>query len=102
MDFNERTSFYLGNSANHPAFEKKSFFSYEAIPNTNRGQNVLYADGYVGYEQSSDVGVKHDNIFTFWSMTDNPSEQDVRNGTNPTSRSKDNDAKSKDDSFLAI
>ena len=102
IDFNERESFYLGNSANHPNYEKKSFFSYEAIPDTNRGQNVLYAGGYVGYEQSADVGVRHDNIYTFWPTTENPTEQDIRNGENPTSRSKENDAKSKDDSFLAI
>jgi hypothetical protein len=38
----------------------------------------------------------------YWSTPTNPTESDIRIGTNPTSRSKENDAQSPDDSFLAI
>ncbi len=65
-------------------------------------QNVLYADGHAANEHFPNVGVKYDNIYTFWSVEENPTEQDIQGGTAPTSRSKENDAKSKDDSFLVI
>lgn len=66
------------------------------------GQNVLYADGHTASEKQSNVGVNNDNIYTFWSTEDNPTEQDKQGGTAPTSRSPENDAKSSTDSFLAI
>ena len=70
---------------------------------TNKfGQNVMYADGHVDFMQYSNVGVDNDNIYTFWSTEDNPTEQDKQGGTAPTNRSPENDSKSKDDSFLAI
>ena len=62
----------------------------------------MYADGHVDFMRYSNVGVENDNIYTFWSTEDNPTEQDKQGGTAPTSRSPENDAKSKDDSFLAI
>ena len=68
----------------------------------SEGQNVLFADGHTAYETSANVGVKRDNIYTFWSVEENPSEQDIQGGTAPTSRSAENDAKSAEDSFLAI
>ncbi len=101
-----------------------SFSAREQIMQANsmlhnrEGQNVMFADGHLEYVKSSDVGVKHDNIYTFWSNVLNSiplsdsvekdskvpdvSEADKRIGTNPTSRSKENDAKSTEDSFLAI
>ena len=82
----------LGNSLNHE-LKKKSY---------PEGQNVLFADGHAAYEKQSNVGIKRDNIYTFWSTEDNPNEQDKQGGTAPTSRSPENDAKSKDDSFLVI
>ena len=66
------------------------------------GQNVLWADGHASYETSPNVGVKKDNIYTYWSTEENPSEQDIQGGTAPTGRSAENDAKSDEDSFLAI
>ncbi len=66
------------------------------------GQNVLFADGHTTWEYSPNVGIDNDNIYTFWSVEDNPSEQDVQGGTAPTGRSAENDAKSQEDSFLAI
>ena len=79
-----------GNSQNHISVSRKE------------GQCILFADGHTRYEQIPNVGVNKDNIYTFWSMTENPSEQDIQGGMNPTSRSKENDAKSRDDSFLGI
>lgn len=66
------------------------------------GQNVLFADGYASFEKQPNVGVKNDNIYTFWSTDENPTEQDKQGGTAPTSRNPENNAKSADDSFLAI
>ena len=53
-------------------------------------------------EKQSNVGMNNDNIYTFWSTEENPTEQDIQGGTAPTSRSPENGDKSKDDSFLAI
>jgi len=66
------------------------------------GQNVLFADGHSSWEKQPNVGVKYDNIYTFWSTEDNPTERDIQGGTAPTSRSPENNAKSVNDSFLAI
>lgn len=70
--------------------------------NYSEGQYVLFADGHTSFEKQPNVGDKNDNIYTFWSTEENPTEQDIQGGTAPTSRSPENDAKSKDDSFLAI
>jgi len=67
-----------------------------------QGQNVLFGDGHAAWRKKPNVGVNNDNIYTFWSTEENPTEQDIQGGTAPTGRSAENDAKSKDDSFLAI
>jgi prepilin-type processing-associated H-X9-DG protein len=67
-----------------------------------QGQNVLYADGHTSWETQPNVGVKNDNIYTYWSVEENPTEQERQGGTAPTGRGPENDAKSKEDSFLAI
>lgn len=88
----------LSNSLNNLAYtgplEKKAIYS--------EGQNVLWNDGHSSFEKQANTGVKYDNIYTFWSTEENPTEQDKQGGTAPTSRSPENNAKSKDDSFLAI
>jgi len=86
----------LGNTSNH--FRADRWFA----GNYKFGQNILYNDGHVDFVRHSNVGVKNDNIYSFWSTEENPTEQDIQGGTAPTSRSAENDAKSKDDSFLAI
>ena len=68
----------------------------------DEGQNVLWADGHASFEKYPNVGIKNYNIYTFWSVEENPSEQDRQGGTAPTGRSAENDAKSEADSFLAI
>ncbi|MHC5198568.1 MAG: type II secretion system protein [Planctomycetota bacterium] len=68
----------------------------------SEGHNVLFADGHTSYEKQPNVGVNGDNIYTFWSTEDNPIKQDIQGGTAPTSRSPENNAKSSNDSFLAI
>lgn len=60
------------------------------------GQNVLFGDGHNSYEKRSDVGVRHDGIYTY------QSGGDIRIGTNPTARDEGNDAMSRKDSFLGI
>ena len=62
----------------------------------HEGQNVSYGDGHSSYEKRSDVGVKHDGIYTY------QSGGDIRIGTNPTARDEGNDARSEEDSFLGI
>jgi hypothetical protein len=73
-----------------------------AYPHNRAGQEVLYGDGHSEWDKTSDVGVKHDNIYTFWPKEKDPTADDIRIGKNPTARDKENDSKSKDDSFLAI
>jgi len=73
-----------------------------ALAHGREGQCVAFADGSAQYVKTPDVGVNHDNIYTYWSTPTSPTESDIRIGTNPTSRSKENDAQSPDDSFLAI
>lgn len=89
IKLNDKTTWILGSSLNHP---KRKI----------RGQNIIWADGHVNFEPLPNVGVDKDNIFTFQSTDKDPTEQDIQGGTNPTGRSPENDAKSKDDSFLAI
>ncbi len=91
----------LGNSCNHPPV-KKTLFGRRQIKGPAEAQNVVYADGHSVYEKFTNCGSNRDNIYTFWSKEDDPTAQDTQGGTNPTSRSAENDAKSKDDSFLAI
>jgi prepilin-type processing-associated H-X9-DG protein len=66
------------------------------------GQNVLFGDGHTSYEKLSDVGVKHDGIYTYWQAPGEPTEAERRIGKNPTGRGGDNDAKGGEDSFLGI
>jgi prepilin-type N-terminal cleavage/methylation domain-containing protein len=66
------------------------------------GQNVLYTDGHTSYETISNVGINQDNIYTYCSKEKEPSVQDIQGGAAPTDRNPENDAKSPDDSFLAI
>lgn len=81
---------------------KMKILSSNGVLHYREGQSVLFADGHTEFVKTPDVGVKHDNIYTYWSTPTKPTESDIRIGTNPTSRSKENDAQSPDDSFLAI
>ncbi|MCK4999142.1 MAG: hypothetical protein KAS23_06395 [Anaerohalosphaera sp.] len=73
-----------------------------SINHNGEGQNVLYGDGHVEFNKTSNVGHEKDNIYTYWSATDNPTEQDRQGGSNPVERSKETDSKAAADSFLAI
>lgn len=79
------TTHKVGNSLNHDG-----------------GQNVLFGDGHVEFTIRSNVGQEHDNIYTYWSATENPTEQDKQGGSYPIDRSKETDSKAAADSFLAI
>ena len=48
-----------------------------AYPHSREGQNVLFGDGHSAYEKLSDVGVKHDGIYTRRTDT---SEGGIRRG----------------------
>lgn len=50
--------YYLG------ALEKWEVQRANSYPHSREGQNVLFGDGHASYEKTSDVGVKHDNIYT--------------------------------------
>jgi hypothetical protein len=73
-------------------------------PNHDCSQNILYIDSHVENQQYPDAGVKQDNIFTYWSekRDNDPNELYRKVGQPPTGRDQENDAKSEDDSFLAI
>ncbi len=91
----------LGNSWNHPDVRRR-LFRYVPVKGSRTGQNVVFADGHSAFEKSANCGVDKDNIYTFWSKDEEPSEQDRQGGKNPTARDKENDAKSATDSFLGI
>ncbi len=82
--------------------EKYSINWANAFPHKRQGQSVLYGDGHSEWAKTSDVGVNQDNIYTFWPKEKDPTDHDRRIGKNPTARDKENDSKSKNDSFLAI
>jgi prepilin-type N-terminal cleavage/methylation domain-containing protein len=42
---------------------------YNAYPHQREGQNVLYNDGHVKFETTTNVGVDNDNIYQRWSST---------------------------------
>ena len=92
IQIDDSTTWKYGISLNHQYKHK----------NYSEGPNVLFADGHTTNENFPNVGVQRDNIYTFWSAEENPSEQDIQGGTAPTGRSAENDAKSQEDSFLAI
>jgi prepilin-type processing-associated H-X9-DG protein len=97
----DKDTWRTGNSWNHPKMQK-TVFRYRKIEGPSEGQNVLFADGHTSFEKTPNCGVKYDNIYTRWSKDAAPTDQDIQGGQNPTARDKQNDAKAKDDSFLAI
>jgi prepilin-type processing-associated H-X9-DG protein len=52
--------------------------SGNAIAHNHEGQNVLFLDGHVAFEDHSFCGVQNDNIYTFWDGGD------IRFGAKPT------------------
>jgi prepilin-type N-terminal cleavage/methylation domain-containing protein len=103
INLNDKSPLERSNSLNHSIYDVK-FFSFRFTRHKNCGiaQNVLYADGHNSFEKTSNIGVNQDNIYTYWSKDTDPNKQDIQGGTAPTDRNPENDAKSKDDSFLAI
>jgi len=93
-----KESYLAANSQNHDAESRESFKGRYKYP----GQNILFADGRCEYENTPNVGINNDNIYTYWSTIENPTEQDIQGGTAPTGRNPENDSKSKDDSFLVL
>jgi prepilin-type processing-associated H-X9-DG protein len=81
---------------------REQFKSSNAYHHGYEGQNILFGDGHASFERQPNVGVKNDNIYTYWSTDENPSKQDRQGGTAPTARSPENDAKSETDSFLVL
>jgi len=51
-----------------------------AYAHGREGQNVAFGDGHSEYTKTSDVGVKHDNIYTKQAVPAPPSEDPVRRG----------------------
>ncbi|MEN6309796.1 MAG: hypothetical protein ABFD91_18775 [Anaerohalosphaeraceae bacterium] len=91
ITFSDKATWKLGNSINHRRESP-----------VGEGQNVLFADGHSVYATQPNVGTNNDNIYTYWSTEKEPSKQDIQGGTAPTERTADNDAKSTEDSFLAL
>ena len=104
IDIADEATFEKGNSLNHSVQTEEFLIFFKRIKRfpCGEGQPVQYADGHVAYEKQSNVGVDNDSIYTYWSAEVNLTEQDKQGGTAPTSRSPENDAKSKDDSFLVL
>ena len=97
----DKETWTLANSHIHD-LQDNSSFRWKYRKYKKPGQNVLYSDGHVFYKNTPTVGVNSDNIYTYWSADDKPTEQDIQAGTPPTERNPENDAKSEDDSFLVL
>ncbi len=54
----------IGPYYSNPAFQKYQIQAANAYPHGREGQNVTFGDGHASYEKTSDVGVRHDNIYT--------------------------------------
>jgi hypothetical protein len=61
-----------------------------AYPHSREGQNVSFGDGHSAYEKLSDVGVKHDNIYTIQGGGNATPEDDIRRGQTMTGLTTDN------------
>ena len=58
---------YVGPLASYwtdTGMEKFKIQRANSYPHSREGQNVLFGDGHASYEKTSDIGVKHDNIYT--------------------------------------
>ena len=73
-----------------------------SVVHQREGQNVTYGDGHSSYEKYSDVGVKHDNIYTYQPFGRKAAEKDIRIGINPTARDENNKPANDKDSFLVF
>ncbi|MHC4761455.1 MAG: hypothetical protein ACYS9H_08955, partial [Planctomycetota bacterium] len=84
----DATTFVKGNSMNHTEYEEDFLYFFLRTRQNpyGFGQPVTFADGHVAFEKQPNIGVNNDNIFTYWSTEENPSEQDIQGGTAPTSR----------------
>ena len=104
IDFQNEITWNKGNSLNHTTsrIDKVLFFEVTRKNDCGSGQNILFADGHLEFEETPNVGINNDNIYTYWSKEENPTEQDIQGGTAPTERNRENDSKSKDDSFLVL
>jgi len=71
-----------------------------AQPHSRDGQNVMFGDGHNAFEKRSDVGVRHDNIYT--PQPANPSTPNhIRQGSFPPIQTyPTNDPSTSSDSFL--
>jgi prepilin-type processing-associated H-X9-DG protein len=92
----------MGEYWKNPDSDKGQVMRANSTHHGHEGQNVAFADGHWSYEKATDVGIRHDGIYTYWPKETEPTETERRIGTNPTGRGEGNDAKSPDDSFLAI
>ncbi len=67
-----------------------------SVSHQEDGQNVLYMDGHVGFEDQSFCGVNDDNVYTYW----NVGTADVMKGVMPTPQSTDCRPQDRTDSLL--
>ena len=75
-DFVSRLGAYWPQNANIPKFQ---ILRANSQPHNRDGQNVLFGDGHTEWAKTSDVGVKHDNIYTPQGGSGNQEEQ-IRSG----------------------
>jgi len=53
-----------------PDGDREAIKAGNAFAHEDEGQNVLFVDGHVSFEQSSCCGVEDDNIYTYWNGGD--------------------------------
>jgi len=71
-------SYYVsGSTISQSAMEVKWA---NAVPHGREGQNVLFADGHNAYENTTDVGIKNDNVYTIVGGAAGNVEDPIRGG----------------------
>ena len=50
----------------NPEGDREAVKAGNSIVHQEEGQNVLFVDGHVNFEDSSTCGIRNDNIYTFW------------------------------------
>ena len=67
--------------------EKWQIMRANAQPHSREGQNVLFGDGHNSFEKRSDIGVKHDNIYTIQGAATAGDQRPIRQGITPVDMS---------------
>lgn len=68
----------------NPYGDRENIKKGNSLSHQEEGQNVLFVDGHVGFEDVSFCGVNKDNIYTYWSVDTYWNRVDILKGILPS------------------